>query len=78
MVANRDFAGSAEFFQTVFEIARRYKIMNPEKMRTAYGKMVYLLQDSMLPEIQDLIKFCMGRPVLTVYSFLQVGCMYSF
>lgn len=71
MVVNREFAGSAEFFQGVFEIARRYKIMNPEKMRTAYGKMIYLLQDSMLAEIQDLIKFCMGRPVRTVYSYLQ-------
>jgi hypothetical protein len=71
MVVDREFAGSAEFFQRAFEIARRYKIMNPEKMRTAYGKMIYLLQDSMLPDIQDLIKFSMGMPVLTVHTFLQ-------
>lgn len=32
MVNERDFAGSAENFQKVFEIARRYKIMNPEKV----------------------------------------------
>jgi len=75
MVTERDFAGSADRFQEVFEIARRHKIMNPEKMRTAYGKMIYLLQDSMSPEIQELIKFSLGTPVKTVYTYLQeIGC----
>jgi len=71
MVSNRDFTAHAEFFQSIFEIGRRHKIMNPEKMRTEYGKLVYLLQDSMTQEIQDLIKFSMVRPVLTVHSFLS-------
>lgn len=71
MVTNRDFTAHVEFFQSIFEIGRRHKIMNPEKMRTEYGKMVYLLQDSMTTEIQDLIKFSMVRPVLTVHSYLS-------
>eukprot|EP00026_Physarum_polycephalum_P003687 Phypoly_transcript_03700.p1 GENE.Phypoly_transcript_03700~~Phypoly_transcript_03700.p1 ORF type:complete len:686 (+),score=119.73 Phypoly_transcript_03700:176-2233(+) len=71
MVVNRDFSSHAEFYQAIFEIGRRHKIMNPEKMRTEYGKLIYLLQDSMTPEIQDLIKFSMVHPVLTVHSFLS-------
>jgi len=70
MVTSRDFTAHSSFFQDIFEIGRRHKIMNPEKMRTEYGKLVYLLQDSMTTDIQDLIRFVMVRPVLTVHSYL--------
>jgi hypothetical protein len=33
-----------QHYQDIFELARRYKIMNPEKMRGDYGKLMYLLQ----------------------------------
>jgi len=45
--------------------------MNPEKMRTAYGKMIYLLQDANLNEIQEVIHFSLGKPVLTVFLYLE-------
>lgn len=43
MFKNRDFEENEEFFQVIFEIGRRYKIMNPEKMRDGYQKLMYML-----------------------------------
>ena len=50
-VESRDFASHKSEYQAIYEIARRYKIMNPEKLRTNYGKLTYMLQDSIAPEV---------------------------
>lgn len=34
------------FFQSCFEIARRYKMINPDRLRDTYIKLMYLLMDS--------------------------------
>lgn len=52
------------FFQRMFEIGRRYKTMNPDKMRATYGKMMYMLQDS-VDSTHRLI-----APIKTVSAFL--------
>lgn len=44
LFADRDFESNADFYGQLFELGRRYKIMNPDKMRTTYGKLIYLLQ----------------------------------
>ena len=33
-------------------MGRRYKIMNPDRMRSDYGKLMYLLMDASEPAIQ--------------------------
>lgn len=58
-------------FRQMFEIARRHKIMNPEKMRTEYGKLIYLLQDAVSPSIMPHLSFTCKGQIETVYKFLE-------
>ncbi|CAJ1448606.1 unnamed protein product, partial [Effrenium voratum] len=44
LLQSREFSTRGPFFQTVLEIGRRYKILNPERMRDSYGKLMYFLQ----------------------------------
>lgn len=44
--------------------------MNPDKMRSEYGKLIYMLMDSADPSIQDLLEFKCVRPLRTVASLL--------
>ncbi|PPQ75909.1 hypothetical protein CVT26_000174, partial [Gymnopilus dilepis] len=71
LFSDRDFQANADFYQTIFELGRRHKIMNPDKMRTTYGKLIYLLQDSQMPEVKELLNFSCVKPIKTVYSVLE-------
>ncbi|KAF9194913.1 hypothetical protein BGZ50_005546 [Haplosporangium sp. Z 11] len=71
LFAEKSFEDNEEFFQIIFEIGRRHKIMNPEKMRSAYGKLMYLLMDSTIDEIESTLGFSCVIPIKTVYSFLE-------
>ncbi|KAJ3037754.1 hypothetical protein HDV00_001339 [Rhizophlyctis rosea] len=68
---DRDFEHNQEFFQQIFELGRRHKIMNPEKMRGTYGKLVYLLQDSQIPEVKEMLGFSCVNEIKTVYRTLE-------
>jgi hypothetical protein len=59
-----------EFYARAFEIARRYKIMNPQKMRSNYGKMMCLLQDSKRQDV-DMGGMNLVRKIQTVADFLK-------
>jgi hypothetical protein len=50
--------------------------VNPEKMRDTYGKLMYLLQDSQMPEVKELLGFACVTELKTVYSLLdQKNCL---
>ncbi|THV08228.1 hypothetical protein K435DRAFT_958829 [Dendrothele bispora CBS 962.96] len=68
---DRDFQANEDFYQAIFEIGRRHKITNPDKMRTTYGKLIYLLQDSQSSEVKDLLSFTCVRPIKTVHALLE-------
>lgn len=65
-----ELADCEDFLQHVFEVGRRYKIMNPDRMRSTYGKLMYLLQDAADPSHSRTLGFALTRPVLTVKDFL--------
>ncbi|CAG9466202.1 unnamed protein product [Pedinophyceae sp. YPF-701] len=71
LIKDRDFEQNADFFQACFEVGRRYKVMNPDKMRSDYGKLMYMLMDSCDPQIEELLGFECVKPLLTVGSFLD-------
>ncbi|CAH0485342.1 unnamed protein product [Peronospora farinosa] len=71
LVQDKNFKDNEDFFRQVFEIGRRYKVMNPECMRNNYGKMIYLLQDANLREIRTYLGFSCVAPIKTVASLLE-------
>ena len=75
LVMDRALSENPELFCAIFEVGRRYKIMNPDKMRSSYGKLMFLLQDAQMPEIRDSIGFRVVRAVHTVDTELEdLGC----
>lgn len=66
-----DFQDNAELFEEAFEAGRRYKILNPQKMRNDYGKLMYMLQDWATSSAQRHMGFSATRPIITVHSFLS-------
>lgn len=71
LIKERDFAHNEAYFQRAFEIARRHKVANPEKMRSTYGKLIHMLQDSVNDEIVRLLDFSCVKPMTTVSRFLE-------
>lgn len=76
VLADRNFTPFESIIQDVLEIARRYKITNPEKMRSEYGKLVYLIQDAESTDIKPLLGISVHKPIKTVYAVLEsMNCL---
>lgn len=71
VLSDRNFEPFEQLIQTLLEVARRYKITNPEKMRSEYGKLVYLVQDAVSPTTKPLLAVELGKPIKTIYSLLE-------
>lgn len=70
LVTDRSFLENSVFFQEIFELGRRYKILNPEKMRSSYGKLIYFLMDTRRNDVRNLLDFDCIIPVKTVGEIL--------
>lgn len=69
MLVERDFADHADWFKSVFEIGRRYKIQNPDAMRGSYGMMMYMIQvRDPPPRLGDEVN-------VGLYEFRGPGCV---
>lgn len=75
LVTDRNFADNATFFQCAFEVGRRHKVLNPEKMRGEYGKLMYLLMDAQNEDIRQLLEFELVKPLKTVHARLEEAGM---
>ncbi|EKE37639.1 hypothetical protein ENUP19_0248G0067 [Entamoeba nuttalli] len=65
------FSQHEDVLQAIFEIGRRYKIMNPDRMRDDYAKLIFILQDITVNSINEELGVSLLRPVETVYRYLE-------
>eukprot|EP01033_Poteriospumella_lacustris_P014023 gene14023-10021_t len=68
---DRNFQPHEPMLRDALEIFRRYKIINPDKFRSEYGKLIYLLQDSLSEQVQPLLEISLHKPIRTVYALLE-------
>jgi hypothetical protein len=47
--------------------------MNPEKLRSDYGKLIYMLQDSSTAKCAKLLDLPLIEPVRSAYQVLEEG-----
>lgn len=73
LIKDKTYKMNAAFFQQVFEVGRRHKMMNPDLMRGTYGKLMYLLMDTQLEEVAELLEFETVVPIQTVGGVLKAA-----
>lgn len=71
VIDDRNFSEHEASIKSKLEISRRYKIMNPEKLRSEYGKLVLLMQDAVSRDLRPLLGVDVHESVQTVFDLLQ-------
>lgn len=71
MIVDRTLNDNVPIFRDLFEVGRRFKIMNPGKMRNTYGKLMYLLMDAESFNIKSELRVDFIKPILTIANFLE-------
>eukprot|EP00755_Sulcionema_specki_P017049 Sspe_Gene.63507::Locus_36462_Transcript_2_2_Confidence_0.667_Length_1911::g.63507::m.63507 len=70
-----DIRATCDVVTRIFEIARRYKIMNPATMRYGYVKLLCIMQDAMSETVKEQFGFCPHSKILTVSTLAkELGC----
>lgn len=69
LIVDRKLEDNIPLFRDLFEIGRRYKMMNPSKMRETYGKLMYILMDTEMDMVKRQCDLNFIKPIQTVYSF---------
>ena len=72
-IQDKNYADNQALFRAIFEVGRRHKIMNPDKMREGYGKLIYMLQDVQSREVSAALGFKAVSPLKTVAGELEAA-----
>ena len=71
MCCESDITEASDMVVSLFELSRRYKIMNPEVMRTDYGKLLHIVQDCTRGTVAEQLGLGKLKPIVTVASRAQ-------
>lgn len=71
LIVNKSFKDNEKWYQNIFEIGRRYKILNPNRFNDNFGKLMYMVMDLRMPEIKNQMEFDLYKPIKTVASYLE-------
>ncbi|RNF05880.1 hypothetical protein TraAM80_04259 [Trypanosoma rangeli] len=67
LLRERDFSPFAREIQLAIEASRRYKMMNPDFLRTDYVKFLYMVQDAVQNEnVREMLGFVVAEKLMTV------------
>jgi hypothetical protein len=71
LIVDKTLNNNIPFFRDLFEVGRRFKIMNPQKMRNTYGKLMYILMDCESHQVKSETGATFVKEILTIREFLK-------